>query len=93
MGADSYRGDMGAKRYPLDAIARKTKPMSGLQRICKMYGRMKIQGVMWFWDYARDIAVLELVADKERYTASEKAKYAIMKQQYEQEKHDTAKSI
>ena len=31
----------------------------GLQRVLKLYGRMKIGDVMWVWDYAEDEAVHE----------------------------------
>ena len=56
--------------------------MAGLARICKMYGSIIINGERWVWDYAKDEAVLEseLVADKERFAASEKAKWKLMKE-------------
>ena len=28
--------------------------MGGLRRLCKLYGRLKIQGVQWVWDYEKD---------------------------------------
>lgn len=49
--------------------------MAGLQRICKAYGSMTIQGKKWVWDYATDEAVREADMPKgsERWKASEKA--------------------
>jgi len=53
------------------------KQLSGLQRICKRYGRMKIGDTMMAWDYAKGEPVEEaaLKADKERWKASERAKW------------------
>lgn len=58
--------------------------MAGLRRICKMYGCMKIQGVMWVWDYAKDEPVLEseMPAGSERWQASERARFELMKDAY-----------
>lgn len=54
-----------------------SKPLSGLQRLCKLYGRMKCGDVMMVWDYANECAVpeKELKADKARWAASEKKKW------------------
>ena len=54
--------------------------MRGLEKVCKIYGRVKCGDVMVAWDYVNDCAVpeKELMADKERYAASEKAKYRIL---------------
>lgn len=48
----------------------------GLQRICKMYGRMEIQGVMYYWDYVNDEAVTakEMPIGSKRWKASELAR-------------------
>lgn len=53
------------------------KQLHGLQKICKMYGRMKCGDVMMAWDYANDVSVpeKELMADKERWAASERIRY------------------
>lgn len=53
------------------------KYLSGLQKICKAHGRMKIQGVMWVWDYAADCPVLEseMMADRDRWAKSERVKW------------------
>jgi len=55
--------------------------MTGLQKICKMYGRIKCGDTMMAWDYAQNKAVpeAELKADKKRWAASEKAKWAELK--------------
>lgn len=52
--------------------------MSGLKRLCKMYGRMKIQGVMYVWDYAQDKAVPESEMTKEQWCESEKKKWQLV---------------
>ena len=51
------------------------KSLTGLQRICKQYGRVKAGSIMYVWDYANDEAVpeSEMKADQARRTASEKA--------------------
>lgn len=56
--------------------------MSGLARICKMYGRMECSDqhgkkVVWVWDYANDEPVhqKEMPSGSERWKASEKAKW------------------
>lgn len=51
--------------------------LRGLQRLCKLYGRMKCGDVMMAWDYANECAVpeAEMKADKERWAASERAKW------------------
>ena len=53
------------------------KPLSGLQSICKLYGRMKCGDVMMVWDYANDVAVPEskMKCGSRRWRASEKAKH------------------
>ncbi len=58
----------------------KTKPakqLRGLQKVCKLYGRMEIGGVMWCWDYANDVAVKEknMKIGSDRWKKSEAAKY------------------
>ena len=52
--------------------------LTGLQRVCKAYGRMKCGDTMMAWDYANEIAIpeKELMADKARWAESEKAKWA-----------------
>ena len=54
------------------------RPLRGLERICKLYGRMKCGDVMMAWDYANECALpeKELRADKARWAASEKAKWS-----------------
>lgn len=53
------------------------KPLTGLQKVCKMYGRMKAGNTMFVWDYANDEAVpeSEMRPGTERWKASQKAKY------------------
>lgn len=52
--------------------------MSGLQRLCKIYGGMKIKGedgktVHWVWDYANDKPRVKKEMTKQEIEASEKA--------------------
>ena len=55
--------------------------MGGIARMCKLYGRMKIDNVMWVWDYARDIPVKEKEMTKEQWKESEKVKWQQVKEQ------------
>lgn len=53
--------------------------MSGLARICKIYGSMKVRGadgkeVTWLWDYANDKPRLKTEMTKDEIAASNKAK-------------------
>jgi len=56
--------------------------MTGLQRICKLYGRMKCGDTIVVWDYAKDVAVTErtMKRNKKRFAASEKARWAKVRQ-------------
>lgn len=51
--------------------------LTGLQRICKLYGRMKCGKVMMVWDYKNDVAVPEkdMKRGSERWKESERAKH------------------
>lgn len=53
--------------------------MTGLQKLCKLYGRMKINETMWIWDYANGKPRIESEMTKEEITASEKEKWNIIK--------------
>tara|TARA_R110000868_G_scaffold121256_1_gene321693 strand:+ start:224 stop:412 length:189 start_codon:yes stop_codon:yes gene_type:complete len=57
------------------------RELRGLEKVCKMFGRMQMGDTMMAWDYAKNEAVpeKELKADKARWAASEKAKYAQIK--------------
>lgn len=58
-----------------------TKPphrqLRGLEKVCRLYGRMKCGDTMMSWDYANEIAVPEsdMPMGSERWKASEKAKF------------------
>lgn len=54
------------------------KHLTGLQKICKLYGRMKCGDTMMVWDYANDEAVAEadMKAGSKRWMESEKKKWA-----------------
>jgi hypothetical protein len=60
--------------------------MAGLQRICKLYGAMVIQGKRYVWDYARDIAVLESDMTDEQRNESERTKWMEVKKRFHGEK-------
>ena len=57
------------------------KELRGLQRICRLYGRMQCGDVMMVWDYANECALpeAEMRADKARWAASEKVKWGAVK--------------
>lgn len=51
--------------------------LSGLQSLCKLYGRMKCGETMMAWDYVNNVALpeAELRKDNARWAASERAKF------------------
>ncbi len=63
--------------------------MSGLRKICKLYGRMKIGDTMWVWDYVKDEPRIESEMSKEEIIASEKIKWELAKNQLNLEDSDT----
>lgn len=54
--------------------------MGGLQRLCKTYGRININGVVWVWDYVQDKAVKESEMTHEQWVASERKKWEAIKE-------------
>lgn len=58
----------------------KGRPMSGLKRLCKMYGSIIIQGVEYYWDWVKDEAVIKSEISKEDFAASERKKYETLKE-------------
>jgi hypothetical protein len=53
--------------------------MGGLSRICKMYGSLNVNGVVWIYDYVNDKPRLKSEMTKEEIIASEKAKWMKIK--------------
>jgi len=51
------------------------KKLTGLQKLCKMYGKVNFDGVVWVWDYHTDEPKLESEMNKEDFARSEKAKW------------------
>jgi hypothetical protein len=51
--------------------------LHGLEKICRLYGRMKCGDTMMVWDYTKEKAVpeSELKTGSKQWRASEKAKY------------------
>jgi len=63
--------------------------MTGLQKICKMYGRIECTGadgkkVTWLWDYVNDKPRLKTEMTGAEINASEKAKWMNLKNKSEQ---------
>lgn len=58
-------------------VTKEVRRLSGLEKVCKIYGRMKCGDTMMAWDYANDVAIPEadLMKDKARWAASERAKH------------------
>lgn len=58
--------------------------MSGLRRICKLYGRMQVGDTLWLWDYAKDEPVIatEMPAGSARRKASDKAWAELLAKEY-----------
>lgn len=50
------------------------KIMSGLRKLCRLYGRIKINGVLWLWDYVNDEPRKADEMTPEEKKASEKAR-------------------
>lgn len=62
--------------------------MSGLARICKMYGRINMSDsngnkVVWLWGYVNDKPRLQTEMTEDEVKASEKAKWSILKDETE----------
>lgn len=55
--------------------------MAGLRRICKQFGRLEVNGVLWVWDYALDLPRKASEMTHEELAASEKAKWTKIKEQ------------
>jgi hypothetical protein len=57
--------------------------MAGLRKMCRAFGGMQINGVMWRWDYAADEPVKEseMPMGSERWKASEMRKVELMREQ------------
>lgn len=53
--------------------------MAGLRKLLKAYGEMKVQGILWVWDYAKDAPRKKDEMTKEEWAASEKAKWKSIK--------------
>jgi len=53
--------------------------MSGLRKLCKMYGHLKCGDVLWYWDYVKDEPRIKSEMTKDEINASEKAKWATIK--------------
>jgi hypothetical protein len=56
----------------------KNNKLHGLQKLCKLFGHMKMGEVVYVWDYVNEVALpeKELLADKARWAASEKLKWS-----------------
>lgn len=56
---------------------KEAKRLNGLQRICKIHGRLKLGDTMMVWDYANDEAVpeSEMRPGSKRWLISEKARF------------------
>ena len=54
------------------------RPLRGLEKICKLYGRMKCGGVVWVWNYYRNAAVQEyrMPVGSAEWEKSEKVKWS-----------------
>lgn len=61
----------------------------GLQRILRMYGRTKVNDVVWVWDYANEKPMLEKDMTKEMTYASDKAWAKLIKEQQARESGDS----
>lgn len=51
------------------------KTLSGMQKICKAFGQVKIGDTLWVWDYYNDEARKKSEMTKEEIALSNKAKF------------------
>lgn len=61
-----------------DKLGKRTtaaRKLRGLEKLCKLYGRIKVGSVVWQWDYANEIAVPESDMIGKRLKLSEKARW------------------
>lgn len=54
--------------------------MAGLAKLCKLYGSMKINNVLWVWDYVNDKPRIKSEMTKQEIEANEKAKWNNLKE-------------
>ena len=63
--------------------------MTGLARICRLYGSIEVKKdgdtVVWEWDYAREKPVLKKEMTKEQFQESEKCKWEKLKNNIQNE--------
>lgn len=55
--------------------------MTGLNKICKALGKIKLGGTVWVWDYANNLAVKQgdMPEGSARWLASERVRWAAMR--------------
>ena len=65
-------------------MSSQAKQLTGLQRVCKLHGRVKSGSTVLAWDYANDVAVpeKELHKDRARWAASERARFALREKKH-----------
>lgn len=57
--------------------------MSIHNKLCKAHGKLKINNIMYVWDYVDDKAIPESEMTKERFAESEKIKWQSIKKEIE----------
>ena len=64
----------------MSTAAKEPRQLRGLEKVCKLHGRMKTGSVTMVWDYTNDVAIpeKEMHQDRKRWAASEKAKWALV---------------
>lgn len=77
--AERPSGRAGPALPPARGSVPEPRQLRGLEKLCKLYGRMKCGDVMMVWDYTREEAVpeREMLDDRERWSASEKIKWSL----------------
>lgn len=63
------------------AAAASTRRLRGLEKICRLYGRIKCGETLWVWDYVNEKAVhaSAMPPGSARWEANEQAKWAMLK--------------
>lgn len=72
------QSERSSKTDSTGSLNRMGRPLAGLERICKLFGRMKCGSTMMVWDYANEMAVpeSEMPQGGRRWSISEKAKWS-----------------
>lgn len=69
--------------------------MGLLRNVLKAHGRVNVEGVMWFWDYAKDEPVKEseMPEGSERWRESERVRWTAVKEKLDAQRQRNAEGF